>query len=366
MPLQDGRNELCLWKGLSGLDQRGRAAGPFSPVAMTLGATDICSFDAVKDLPARVIRQRNGRLLTACRNPEQKTERRADEGAVRKCCAFWHLDSHDPSRQGFITQADYSTFPVLCEMVCHLMPTADSLLILIPPFFGVAFLYSTVGHAGASGYIAVMALLGWSQDEIKPTALILNIAVAAIGSVQFWRAGHFSFRLFWPFALLSIPCAFLGGALSLPTRGFRVLVGITLLCSAVWFLIRPREATDPSPPRVAVALPVGGGIGLIAGITGTGGGIFLSPLVILMRWAGTRMAAATSALFILVNSLSGLLGHFSADRPFPRPALALVVAVVAGGSLGAYLGSRRFSPERIKRFLAVVLTIAGLKLMLTQ
>ncbi len=246
-------------------------------------------------------------------------------------------------------------------------------LLLIPAlFFSVAFLYSTVGHAGASGYLAVMALLGWAQAEIKPTALILNVAVAVIGSVRF--RGHFSFRLFWPFSLFSIPCAFLGGAIHLPTSGFRALIGLILLLSAGWFFIHPREGTgegtgegaDPKPPPVVIGLTVGGGLGLLSGLTGTGGGIFLTPLVILMHWAGVKRAAAVSAPFILVNSLAGLLGYVSTTHLLSPPPWGSVVAVVAGGWLGATLGSRHFSPERIKRFLAMVLAIAGLKLIFAR
>jgi hypothetical protein len=234
--------------------------------------------------------------------------------------------------------------------------------ILVPAVLVVSFLYSVVGHAGASGYIAVMALAGLTPETIKPTALVLNIIVAAIGSIQFIRAGHFSWRLFWPFALLSIPCAFLGGAISLPTRGFKILAGLAILFSAVRFFIRPREVTDIKIPGTITAIPVGAGLGLLAGLTGTGGGIFLTPLVLLMRWAVTKTAAAVSALFILVNSAAGLLGNLSATRQFPGLAMVLVAAVAAGGFIGSYFGSRRFSPEVIKRFLSIVLSIAGLKL----
>lgn len=163
----------------------------------------------------------------------------------------------------------------------------------------VALLYSIVRHAGASGYIAVMALVGISPAAIKPTAPILNIVVASIGSFQFWNAGHFSWRLFWPFALFSIPSAFLGGYISLPTRGFSIVFGLVLLFSAVRFFIRPREGAELRMPGVAKALPVGAGLSLLAGLTGTGGGIFLTPLIILMRWAATKTAAAVSVCFFL-------------------------------------------------------------------
>lgn len=243
--------------------------------------------------------------------------------------------------------------------------TVEVLGLLTAGVFVIALLYSSVGHAGASGYIAVMSLLSLAPAEIKPIALALNILVASIGSWQFWRAGHFSWSLFWPFALLSVPCAFLGGYLNLPTRIFKVIVGIVLLVSAAQFLLRPPADGESRPPARPVAMGVGAGLGLLAGLTGTGGGIFLTPLLIFLRWARTKTAAATSALFILLNSVSGLLGNFSATQTFPRFGVSLLVAAGIGGLLGSHLGSRRLQPTLIKRLLALVLVIAGLKLILT-
>jgi uncharacterized membrane protein YfcA len=243
--------------------------------------------------------------------------------------------------------------------------SADVLLALTAGVFIVALLYSSVGHAGASGYIAVMSLLGLAPALIKPTALTLNILVASIGAFQFWRAGHFSWRLFWPFALLSAPFAFLGGYLNLPTQVFKLLVGAVLLYSAALLLARPPTESEPRSPSRAVSLGAGAGIGLLSGLTGTGGGIFLTPLLLFMHWARTRQAAAVSALFILVNSITGLAGNISSTRQFPSFALALAAAVVAGGAIGSWFGSRRFDPTVIKRLLAVVLLIAGAKLIFT-
>ena len=226
----------------------------------------------------------------------------------------------------------------------------------------VAFLYSSVGHAGASGYIAVMALFNFAPDAIKPAALVLNIAVACLATFQFWRAGHFSWPLFWPFAILSLPFAFAGGYLRLPAHTFKIVVGVVLLFSAIHFLLRPREDAHSREPSKIVAIPVGAGLGLLAGLTGTGGGIFLTPLLIFMRWARTKNASAVSALFILMNSVSGLLGNFSSTRQLPSFAIPMLVAAVGGGAIGSWFGSRRFSPEIIKRLLAIVLTIAGIKL----
>jgi uncharacterized membrane protein YfcA len=242
----------------------------------------------------------------------------------------------------------------------------EHLLFLTLTIFIVAFLYSSVGHAGASGYIAVMSLFSLAPTVIRPTALVLNILVACIGAFQFWRAGHFEWRLFWPFAVLAIPLAFVGGYINLPTHLFKIVVGIVLVFSAVRFLWRPSEdAADREPSRPA-AISIGAGLGLLAGLTGTGGGIFLTPLLLVMRWARAKSAAAVSALFILVNSAAGLLGNISSTKRFPSFAIALAIAAIAGGTAGSYLGSNRFDHTLIKRLLAVVLLIAGTKLIFTQ
>ncbi|RIK83042.1 MAG: hypothetical protein DCC67_06440, partial [Planctomycetota bacterium] len=241
------------------------------------------------------------------------------------------------------------------------MPS-EQLSWLVAGILVIAFLYSSVGHAGASGYIAVMTLGGLAPETIKPIALVLNILVAALGTYQFSRAGHFRWHAFWPFALLSIPLAFVGGYVNLPAAWFKKIVGAVLLVSAARFFYDPREAAATRLPKLPVAIGVGGALGLLAGLTGTGGGIFLTPLMIVMRWAPTKTASATSVVFILVNSASGLFGNLSATKSLPPLSAALAVAAIAGGAAGSYLGSRRFSPVIIKRLLAVVLVIAGLKL----
>lgn len=239
----------------------------------------------------------------------------------------------------------------------------DTLWLLVLAVALVAFLYSSVGHAGASGYIAVMGLASLSPAVIKPTALVLNVLVASIGAWQFIRAGHFRWRLFWPFALLSIPMAFVGGALDLPTLWFKRVVGLVLLASAANFFWRPGDDTPRAEPRLPVALGAGGALGFLAGLTGTGGGIFLTPLMLFCRWARMRTVAATSVLFILVNSLAGLAGNASAAKSVPSLAWPLAGAALVGGTLGSWLGSRRLPPEAIKRLLAVVLVIAGVHLL---
>jgi uncharacterized protein len=230
----------------------------------------------------------------------------------------------------------------------------------------VAFLYSSVGHAGASGYIAVMSLCGVAAEVIRPSALVLNILVATIAAFQFWRAGHFSWDLFWPFALLSVPAAYLGGYLQLSTALLKVLIGGVLLFSAARLFFRERDPAETIAPTRAVAVGAGAAIGFLSGLTGTGGGIFLTPLLLFRRWTYTRRAAAVSALFILVNSVAGLAGYLSSGRPVPATVWPLALGAVAAGSIGSHFGSRSFPIRTISLLLATVLVIAGLKLIFTR
>jgi uncharacterized protein len=230
----------------------------------------------------------------------------------------------------------------------------------------IALLYSSVGHAGASGYIATMTLFGIAPTVIRPTALVLNILVASIGTFQFWRAGHFSWKLFWPFALLSIPAAYLGGYLQPSASVLRILIGVVLLFSAARLLFRRGDPTETSPPSVPVAVAVGAGLGFLAGLTGTGGGIFLTPLLLFCEWARIREAAAVSALFIWVNSVAGLVGYFTKVHSVPSLGFILAAAAIVGGIIGSHLGSKRLAVRVISLCLATVLLIAGMKLILTR
>jgi len=243
--------------------------------------------------------------------------------------------------------------------------TVEFLYLLILAVFLIAMLYSSVGHAGASGYIAVMSLLSLAPEVIKPTALSLNILVGSIATWQFYRAGHFSWSLFWPFAALAVPCAFIGGQLNLPTQLFKVLLGLVLLYSAMRFFVQSKQSTHIHEPPRTQAFLAGAGIGFLSGLTGTGGGIFLTPLLLLMGWADAKRAAAVSALFVLLNSVSGLAGNISATKALPTFLLPLLIAAALGGLVGSYFGSRRIEPHAIKKLLAMVLLIAGFKLILT-
>ncbi len=251
-------------------------------------------------------------------------------------------------------------------MLCFEQMDYTQLVSLLIAVGVIAFLYSSVGHAGASGYIAIMTLWGLAPTVIRPTALVLNILVAFIGAFQFWSAGHFAWRLFWPFALLSIPAAYLGGYLQPSASVLRILIGLVLLFSAGRLIFRrgdPPEVVSPSRPT---AIGVGAGIGFLSGLTGTGGGIFLTPLLLFFRWAHIRQAAAVSALFILVNSIAGLVGYFTASHSIPSLGFVLATAAVIGGTLGSHLGSRHFPIRTISILLATVLVIAGLKLLFTK
>ena len=228
----------------------------------------------------------------------------------------------------------------------------------------VAFLYSAVGHAGASGYIAVMSLLGLAPAEIRMAALVLNILVASIATVQFALAGHFSWRLFSSPIAKSRAFTFVGGIAPLPDAALKVLLGIVLLWSAVQLVLRPPADADGVRAPRGGALVAGGGIGLLAGLTGTGGGIFLTPLVLFLRWAPAKTAAAVSAPFILLNSIAGLGGTLATGGAVPGFVVVPLAAALAGGLAGSWLGARRIAPAGIKRLLAVVLAIAGAKLLL--
>ncbi len=238
----------------------------------------------------------------------------------------------------------------------------------LPALMVVAFLYAAVGHAGATGYIAVLALAGMEPLLIKPLALILNTAVASVGCWQFARAGHLPWRRVWPVYPLAVPAAFLGGWFTLPGSWLARLVGVVLLASA-WRLgmeVRdPPTLREPAPAPLALS---GGAIGLLAGLTGTGGGVFLSPLLLLRQWCSTRQAAATASLFILLNSVAGLAG-LALARPQQLAALAsptlplLLFSVLLPGAIGARLGSRHWPVAWIRRTLALVLVLAALKLL---
>jgi uncharacterized membrane protein YfcA len=241
-------------------------------------------------------------------------------------------------------------------------------LIWIPCLlFLAAALYASVGHAGASGYLAVMALFGVSATVMKPTALVLNLLVASVATFKFYRAGYFSWRIFGLFALSSVPFAFLGGRWTLPSDVYKVVVGIVLILSAIrlfYTTIQAKDQTSPKPLSMGISVLMGALIGLVSGLTGVGGGIFLSPLLLLTNAAETKQVSGISAAFIWVNSLAGLLGHGFDRHIFPPQLWLWALVVLVGGWLGATYGTQRFDTQVLKRLLALVLVIAGTKMVL--
>jgi uncharacterized membrane protein YfcA len=247
--------------------------------------------------------------------------------------------------------------------------TTPELTLLSALFFVVAAIYSTVGHAGASGYLAIMALAGVAPATMRPTALVLNMLVATLGTFRFWRAGLIQWRMLLPFAAGSVPLAFVGGRIQLPVPGYRALVGLVLIVSATVIAWRAyaHEGSGDEPVRavpIPVALAIGAIIGLVAGLSGTGGGIFLSPLVLLLGWAGPRRTAGMAAPFIWINSAAGLLGVTSVTSSLPSGILVLAVAVLAGGVVGTSLGIRRLPARALLVVLSIVLVVAGGKFLL--
>ncbi len=236
-------------------------------------------------------------------------------------------------------------------------------LLLLSGMFLAAMLYSSVGHAGASAYLALMALFNLPAAVMRPTALVLNILVASIVSARFTLAGLFRWRVLWPFVIGAVPFAFIGGSIHLPGNLYRPIVGIVLLAAAARLLLPQKmHLKETVDPPVVPAILSGGAIGFLSGLTGTGGGIFLSPLILFMSWAETRTVSGVAAVFILCNSTAGLLGNLAVVGSLPRELPYYAAVVVMGALAGAKLGVKHLPSPLILKALGVVLTIAGLKL----
>ncbi len=228
-----------------------------------------------------------------------------------------------------------------------------------------AVLYTSVGHGGASAYIAIMSLFGMPAASIKPTALSLNIVASSYTSFQFVRAKLYDLRLVIPLLIGAIPAAFVGGWINLPNAVYKPIVGIILLYSAYRFLtVRPHVERPPKPYNKLLAVLVGVIIGFLSGLTGTGGGIFLSPLILFARWTTVKGASGTAAIFIFFNSVFGLLGNISSVNNLPAALPLYVGFVLAGAFIGSRFGIHYFAHVGVKRLLGLVLLIAGLKLTL--
>lgn len=245
----------------------------------------------------------------------------------------------------------------------------STLVALLVGFFAIAALYSSVGHAGASGYLALMALASVAPETMRPTALTLNILVAGLTVVRFQRAGRMQWKGLWPFLLGSVPLAALGGSVQLPHVAYYLLVGLVLLAAACALLWRAKSESvegeePPNRVRPMWAVPMGGGIGLLSGLTGTGGGIFLSPAILLLGWAGPRATAAIAAPFILLNSGAALLAGTMRLDVLPPEMPLLVCAVIGGALVGTWLVLKRLSRPALLMTLALVEVLASTKLFL--
>jgi uncharacterized protein len=233
--------------------------------------------------------------------------------------------------------------------------------------FVVAALYSSVGHGGATGYLAVLSLFAVPPEQMSGTALILNVFVAGIASLAFTRAGHLNARLLLPFILVSVPAAFLGGYLKIADRLYFVLLAIGLLAAAfrLGFTTQKNSAEPTRKFPFAWGFPIGGIIGLFSGMIGIGGGVLLSPMLIIARWSAAKQAAAVAAIFIVVNSLAGIAGRVARGTLDVIPVLVPLAAAFAGGLLGSHLGANKFSGIFLRRLLAAVLVLAAAKLFIT-
>lgn len=247
------------------------------------------------------------------------------------------------------------------------MTEIEILLALL--FFAVAVLYSSVGHAGASGYIAAMALLGFAPEQMRPTALALNLLVGGIGLFRFWRGGHMRWRNVLPFVLASAPAAFFAAQVTLPKESYSLLLGLVLLVAAIGVFRSASRAEHDDRQSAGRRVPwlpgllIGAAIGVLSGLTGTGGAIFLTPLLLFARWMPTREASGTSVAFVWINSLTGLAGLLHASGTLPQALPLWLVAVALGAVLGTQLGLRWMPVKALRHALGVVLVIAALKLL---
>lgn len=236
------------------------------------------------------------------------------------------------------------------------------LFLLLLPI--VAFLYSSVGHGGASGYLAMMAMFGFLPETMKPTALLLNLFVAAISFYYYWKNGHFNLKLFLAFAIASVPLAFIGGMLEVDAAVYKKVLAVLLIFSILKLLnVFEKKTNEIKEVELWKGLLIGGCIGFFSGLIGIGGGIILTPIILMMNWGKMKEAAAVSALFIWVNSASGMIGQFTSGVTLDAQAFILVGIALLGGVLGGYFGSKKINNKYLRYLLVFVLFTACIKLL---
>lgn len=244
---------------------------------------------------------------------------------------------------------------------------ASSLLLFYTLLFIVAFLYASVGHGGASGYLALMAIFSVTPEVMKPTALLLNLFVSLTSFIQFYRGKHFEWKIFLPLAMASIPFSFVGGMIIVDGTIYKKMLGVLLIIPVIRFLFfRNADVSEMKPARIGLSLLIGGSIGLLSGMIGIGGGIILSPILLLLKWTNQKQTAAISALFIFVNSMAGLAGQLTRGIHFSADMYGYVAVAFAGGLCGAYYGALKFNQTVLKNVLACVLMLAAYKLLFTH
>lgn len=250
--------------------------------------------------------------------------------------------------------------------------TLLSFLVLV-----VAGLYSSVGHGGASGYLAVLSLFGFAPNVMATTALVLNVLVAGLSTTAYFRAGHFSWRILWPFLLGSVPAAFVGGSLKLPPGLYYLLLALTLILVAMRLFFHKQKLAGSAEPtadggesktkfelRTPTGIVCGAVLGLLSGMVGIGGGVFLTPLLLLMGWAPPKTASGISAMFIVINSIAGLIGRSSTNQLAADIQIPLILAALVGGTIGSHIGANVLSDRALRQVLAVVLLTAAAKLIM--
>lgn len=232
--------------------------------------------------------------------------------------------------------------------------------------FFVAFLYAAVGHGGASGYLALMALYGVAPEEMKPTALMLNLFVSLTSFIQYYRGGYFLKKVFIPIAAASIPMAFIGGMITVEEHLYKRVLGVLLLFPIIrFFFFKNVEDNMLKPSNLTIAIATGALVGLLSGMIGIGGGIILSPILLLLQWTNQKQTAAISAAFIFVNSIAGLGGMLTQGISFNSNMVVYIAVAFTGGLLGAYFGAKKFNQNVLKYVLATVLLLASYKLLFT-